>query len=78
MKNKLVRSINPININVSYNNPVALNGFNNPDTNMNKYSLQFLVNYKNIIQIKIFSLTTKHKQKLQLLSSEYGLGELIV
>jgi hypothetical protein len=37
MKNKLVRSINPININVSYNNPVALNGFNNPDTNMNKY-----------------------------------------
>lgn len=37
MTNKLVRSINPININVSYNNPVALNGFNNPDTNMNKY-----------------------------------------
>ena len=37
MKNKLVRSINPININVSYNNPVALNGFNNPDTNMNRY-----------------------------------------
>jgi len=37
MTNKLVRSINPININVSYNNPVALNGFNNPDTNMNRY-----------------------------------------
>ena len=37
MINKLTRSINPININVSYNNPVALNGFNNPDTNMNKY-----------------------------------------
>ncbi len=37
MTNKLARSINPININVSYNNPVALNGFNNPDTNMNKY-----------------------------------------
>jgi len=37
MTNKLVRSINPININVSYNNPVAVNGFNNPDTNMNKY-----------------------------------------
>ena len=26
-----------VNINVSYNNPVAVNGFNNPDTNMNKY-----------------------------------------
>lgn len=37
MTNKLVRSINPININVSYNNPVALNGFNNPDTNTNRY-----------------------------------------
>jgi len=37
MKNKLVRSINPININVSYNNPLALNGFNHPDTNTNKY-----------------------------------------
>ena len=37
MINKLTRSINPININVSYNNPVALNGFNNPDTNMNRY-----------------------------------------
>ena len=37
MTNKLVRSINPININVSYNNPVAVNGFNNPDTNMNRY-----------------------------------------
>ena len=37
MENKLNRSINPININVSYNNPVALNGFNTPDTNMNKY-----------------------------------------
>jgi hypothetical protein len=37
MTNKLTRSINPININVSYNNPVALNGFNNPDTNMNRY-----------------------------------------
>jgi hypothetical protein len=39
MTNKQVRSINPININVSYNNPVALNGFNNPDTNtnMNRY-----------------------------------------
>ena len=37
MTNKLARSINPININVSYNNPVALNGFNNPDTNMNRY-----------------------------------------
>jgi hypothetical protein len=37
MTNKLVRSINPININVSYNNPVALNEFNNPDTNMNRY-----------------------------------------
>ena len=51
MKNKLVRSINPININVSYNNPVALNGFNNPDTNMNKYrfdsGLDFDVNDDN-------------------------------
>ena len=37
MTNKQIRSINPININVSYNNPVALNGFNNPDTNMNRY-----------------------------------------
>ena len=35
--NSNIASINPININVSYNNPVALNGFNNPDTNMNKY-----------------------------------------
>jgi hypothetical protein len=51
MTNKLVRSINPININVSYNNPVALNGFNNPDTNMNKYrfdsGLDFDINDKN-------------------------------
>ena len=37
MENKLERSINPISINVSYNNPVALNEFNTPDTNMNKY-----------------------------------------
>ena len=37
MENKLNRSINPISINVSYNNPVALNGFNTPDNNMNKY-----------------------------------------
>jgi len=33
MNNKLYRSVQPININVSYNNPVALNKFNNPDTN---------------------------------------------
>ena len=33
MTNKLYRSVQPININVSYNNPVALNKFNNPDTN---------------------------------------------
>ena len=37
MENKLNRSINPININVSYNNPVALNKFNTPDSNLNKY-----------------------------------------
>jgi hypothetical protein len=37
IENKLNRLINPININVSYNNPVALNEFNTPDTNMNKY-----------------------------------------
>ena len=37
MENKLNRSINPISINVSYNNPVALNRFNTPDNNMNKY-----------------------------------------
>jgi hypothetical protein len=45
MTNKLVRSINPININVSYNNPVALNGFNNPDTNMNKYRFDSGLNF---------------------------------
>jgi len=33
MTNKLYRSVQPININVSYNNPIALNKFNNPDTN---------------------------------------------
>ena len=33
MTNKLYRSVQQININVSYNNPVALNKFNNPDTN---------------------------------------------
>jgi hypothetical protein len=37
MTNKLYRSVQPININVSYNNPVALNKFNNPDTNKYKF-----------------------------------------
>ena len=37
LETELNRSVNPININVSYNNPVAVNGFNIPDTNMNKY-----------------------------------------
>jgi hypothetical protein len=39
MENKLNRSVNPININVSYNNPVALNSFSNPDNDINKYQL---------------------------------------
>jgi hypothetical protein len=37
LETELNSSLNPININVSYNNPVAVNGFNIPDTNMNKY-----------------------------------------
>jgi hypothetical protein len=37
LETELNTSVNPININVSYNNPVAVNGFNIPDTNMNKY-----------------------------------------
>ena len=37
LETELNTSVNPINIHVSYNNPVAVNGFNVPDTNMNKY-----------------------------------------
>jgi hypothetical protein len=37
LETELNSSLNPININVSYNNPVAVNGFNIPDTNMNKF-----------------------------------------
>ena len=37
LETELNTSVNPINIHVSYNNPVAINDFNIPDTNMNKY-----------------------------------------